>query len=475
MSYELPIHPTLSETQSDSIPPPATASLVDILLNSIVLTHTAPYLSISSLLNLAATSRTIHDILHHSPGVFRHLDLSTVKAAQFQISRIDRGGETWRNVQLDEHLTEDEFYSGPLRGVFSILQRRDILRNVQTLILDGLSVTSDLCHDIINDPSFNVRILSIRDVKNLNHGKLRGTLQYACRPNRPEGMPKLQALYVFGSKGVTAPATTTPTAASISAFLNQKSHQVLSSSLQHQGDPWWSRKGKIVNKRIIDEWIGCLQACEGIVAFDAVLCKGPRHSTARHNTAAVATFAVPPCKSCNLAPEGIVEPNAPIHPAYLPLLSPPPIMSSSLRAATKPIGCAEAFVARCFDCLRERYCASCNKWWCESCYTVPSVSTAAAENVHIVDGDSDGEGWNLSDDPEAELPAHLKIKARISKSCWECGSNCEDCITQTQKCCKKCRGGYCTVHNEGSCSSYCDWCVSRGRGLAGGHQRQLRA
>lgn len=110
MSYELPIHPTLSETQSDSIPPPPpAASLVDILLNSIVLTHTVPYLSISGLLNLAATSRTIRDILYHSPGVFRHLDLSTVKAAQFQISRIDRGGETWRNVQLDEHLTEDEY------------------------------------------------------------------------------------------------------------------------------------------------------------------------------------------------------------------------------------------------------------------------------------------------------------------------------------------------------------------------------
>jgi hypothetical protein len=83
-------------------------SLLHLLSNSLVLDQTVPYLPVSSLLALGATSKSFKDLVHRTPNVFRHVDLSNVKSAQFDIANIDNGGEVWRNVQLDENVTEDE-------------------------------------------------------------------------------------------------------------------------------------------------------------------------------------------------------------------------------------------------------------------------------------------------------------------------------------------------------------------------------
>lgn len=83
-------------------------TLLQLLANSLVLAHTVPYLSCYDVLNLAATSRAFRFLVYHTPHVFRRLDLGNVKTAQFEIDGIDRGGQTWRNVQMDENLTEDE-------------------------------------------------------------------------------------------------------------------------------------------------------------------------------------------------------------------------------------------------------------------------------------------------------------------------------------------------------------------------------
>ena len=83
-------------------------TLFSLLSNPLLLRHTAPYVPIATLLNLAATSKGFRELLYGTPGAFRHLDLTPVRAAQFEIEGIDHGGETWRNVQLDENLTEDE-------------------------------------------------------------------------------------------------------------------------------------------------------------------------------------------------------------------------------------------------------------------------------------------------------------------------------------------------------------------------------
>jgi len=83
-------------------------TLRDLLSNHLILCHTLPYLPVADLLNLAATSQAFRDLIYNTPQAFRHLDLTEVKSAQFEIAGIDHGGETWRNVQLDENLTEDE-------------------------------------------------------------------------------------------------------------------------------------------------------------------------------------------------------------------------------------------------------------------------------------------------------------------------------------------------------------------------------
>ncbi|OTA99387.1 hypothetical protein M426DRAFT_67935 [Hypoxylon sp. CI-4A] len=406
----------------DSEIPERTNPLLSLLTNSLVLHQTIPYLPISSLLNLAATSPSFRELLLcRTPGVFRHLDLTRVKTAQFAFEgAIDNGGEIWRNVQVDENLTEDDFYSGPLRGIFQSIRRRDILDHVQTLVLDGLSVTAEFCNDILVDPSLRVRILSIRDVKNLNERKLMQSLRYACRSTRPENTPRLKGLYVFGARD--APAE----------------------SIRSGGDDWYHRRGRIITKHIADGWAETLLDCREVIKFDAVLCTGPRHqnspafgkvpvasgrtSSGAESRWGVATFALGGCASCGSAPEGFtVHGDSPVE--ELPLLAPVPLHSSTIKAATCPRpsqGCdatseTHKFVPRCLECIRERYCFSCDQWWCEACYQVPNRHDINIQHVHV-----------------------------ISRSCWECEHNCLDCIANTQKLCRACGGGYCIIHYEGS-------------------------
>lgn len=88
------------------------AAVIALLSNPLLLCHTIDYLPVSATLNLAATSRTVRHYIYNTPSVFRRLDLSLVKSAQFDIDPIEQGGQTWRNVQLDEHVTEDEYVVG---------------------------------------------------------------------------------------------------------------------------------------------------------------------------------------------------------------------------------------------------------------------------------------------------------------------------------------------------------------------------
>jgi hypothetical protein len=86
-------------------------TLLQLLSHTLVLYQTTPYLPPSSLLALGATSQAFQALIHHTPNVFKRLDLTKVKSAQFEIAAIDHGGEVWRNVQLDENVTEDESVS----------------------------------------------------------------------------------------------------------------------------------------------------------------------------------------------------------------------------------------------------------------------------------------------------------------------------------------------------------------------------
>ena len=120
-------------------------TLIDVIANTLVLRQTAPYIPVSGLLALSATNKTLRNIILTQPDAWRHVDLTGTKAAIIQVSTpIDVGGISWRAERMDESLTEDDFYAGPLRGIFSKLHQKQLLRSVQTLVLDGLSVPADL-------------------------------------------------------------------------------------------------------------------------------------------------------------------------------------------------------------------------------------------------------------------------------------------------------------------------------------------
>lgn len=319
----------------------------------------------------------------------------------------------------------NSFYSGPLRGIFNAMRRRNILRHVTTLILDGLSVTAELVHEIISDPSFSVRILSLRDVKNLNEPKLRAALQMAVRPSRPEGTPRLKGLYIFGTKD--PPALPANTAAmgnggnvTATSWI-QRSHKALSEDLHKPSDLWYHRKGMVVSRPVPMEWASTMLACAGLVSFDAVLCRGPRHfnspafgrvnigpsnppSPKVPSSWSVATHALAGCAGCGSAPEGWTVWGDPVGidgddiTCRFPMLAPPPMHCSNPRVACCPTGVdinpsktsrsnepRPRFIARCMECLRDRYCWGCNKWWCEKCH-VPGQMDPDGLNSKVRDG-----------------------------------------------------------------------------------------
>ena len=81
-------------------------SLADLLANTLVLRQTAPYLPVASIFALAATSRTLYNVIFQSPEAFRYLDLSTVQsAAVVPYEPLDSGGISWRYQRMDESLT----------------------------------------------------------------------------------------------------------------------------------------------------------------------------------------------------------------------------------------------------------------------------------------------------------------------------------------------------------------------------------
>lgn len=413
--------PTNSTTDTVQTPLALATTLGCLLANHVILRHTAPYIPVRGLLATAATCKTLRSIINDNPDPWRHLDLSTIKSAVLDTSPIDVGGMSWRAERMDEALSEDDFYAGPLRGIFNKLHNKRILQFVHILVLDGLSVPADLVREILADDRFNVRILSIREAKHLNQGKLQQLLRYLVRPTRPENTPKLRALYVFGptdaSKSITMDSVgngpplgggvTVSEGAQIGAEWNHRSSAALTSHLSDEEKRWYGCSGRAM-KRPQSDWPDTLQACRGLITFDAVLCRGPRHDITKVSSReflqpAIATVALGPsgCDSCGSSPEGAASFNS--SPEYtLPLLSPPPLHASTVRAAQRPdqastpvlvndaagmsagarrLDNAESapslahgyprLLLRCEDCLRGRWCERCNRWWCEDCYHEP--------------------------------------------------------------------------------------------------------
>ena len=368
------------------------ATLIDVLANSVVLRQLAPYIPFRSLLHLSATNKTIRDIILSQPEPWRYVNLMGMSSAIIESSPIDIGGFAWRAERMDESLTEDDFYAGPLRGILGRLHQRRILKYVHTLILDGLSVPADLVREILGEDRYNVKILSIRESNNLNQARLQRVLRCVTRPTRAEGTPKLKALYFFGPRDSERPViwrqhdvpsrslgVMETEGAQIGAEWNRRSSVALGTCIADDETRWYGSSGRAM-KRPLSEWPETLQACKGIINFDAVLCRGPRHdiskvSTSDYLQSAIATVAVGArgCETCGSCPEGpAIFGESPEH--MFPLLSPPPTHSATVRSAQRPRRMSPRppkLILRCEDCLRGRWCERCNRWWCEDCYREP--------------------------------------------------------------------------------------------------------
>lgn len=404
---EIGLVPVVQEVASDSddnesidqpqsqgmitVMPPKRASLVHVLSNSLVLDHMAPYLSVSSLMVLASTSHFLRSMVLNTPYVFRHLDLTRCRGVQSpDVTPSSAGTE----IMDEDHVTEDDSYAAPLRDVFNKLARQSILQDVRTLVLDGLPVPADVVADIVLTDRFNVSILSIRDCRHLNERKLMQILQHAVRPIRPQGTPRVKGIYHFTPMDSHSRASSRPQNREWSSRCQSPSSapsstvEELTDELDHQ-HPWYRPSGQLLKNNIDEEWARTIKKCEGIIAFDTFLCRGPRHNIDMYSTAnqnnpppdgrllgpSIATVAMGPqgCDVCHSSPErpAIWGQSAPEH---FPLLAPIPLHSSSIEAARRPVLSSKehpTLIARCTECVTNRRCHRCSKWFCSDCLPQP--------------------------------------------------------------------------------------------------------
>jgi hypothetical protein len=412
------------------VTPPKQASLVDLLSNNLVLDRMAPYLSAPSLLALASTSRGLRTMIMETPYIFRHLDLTQCYGARISSNPSRAPGvQVHSSERLDGFIDEDEFYS-PLKGIFANLEQGSILQDVRTLVLDGLTVPADLIAEIVLTDRFNVNLLSIRECRHLNERKLMQVVQHAVRPSRPKGTPRVKGIYYFtpvsqpramvrskyrdwwGSRCAGQTLGDAPMAK------EEPSH-----SDDAQGSPlycqnaWYRTSGRLFPQIVEEEWAQTIQQCEGVISFDAVLCRGPRHNVDFYTTLsrsqhahqpggqmlgpAIATVALGPkgCDGCHTSPEGpAIWGQSP--DTQFPLLTPPPLHSSSVAEAKRPTLFPDehpVLVARCAECLTDRWCHRCNKWFCTNCLPNPErMRTSLSPHQTAVRGPHSSHGTSLS-------------------------------------------------------------------------------
>jgi hypothetical protein len=287
-------------------------------------------------------------------------------------------------------------------------------------------------------------------VQNLNPRKLQQALKYAIRPSRPAGTPKLKGLYFFGPKDVTQTSglhynshgvpgyggVMHSEGAQIGAEWNQKSGNTLAQEMVHGGDKWYSASGRVLAKAPSADWDSTILACQGIISFDAVLCHGPRHTPSlpsnqafgpwyqkakHHLVPKIATHSIGGCFGCSRAPEGISKfRSSPLE--NFPLLAPPPLHASTTKAAKTPfMASGNKLLLRCLDCLRNRFCESCHKWWCEDCYEIPEQGHGAGSSNQWETADS-----ALGGHPEKNVKVHMGLCVEhclVAEMMYGAGSN----------------------------------------------------
>ena len=312
--------------------PPSEAlrlSLLQLLGNSLILRHISPYIGLNGLVSLATTSKSFRSLLFGTPQVFHRIDLSDNKSCALMVQKGDERHDALISSMLEvqgvygrvvEH-TFEEYLARPLDSILGHLVRLDLLKDVRTLVLDGLAVpnlflSALLCGEI----KHNIRLLSLRGVEELNYDSLVKCLRYLIRSSRPQNEPRLKGLYYFAplkkasqedetARGATVGPRSTGIMDSVGAQLgsepatpNQFAH-CDSEVFPTSDDIWYSTLGEVHVKYSGQLWADLLEACKDLIAFDATVC---RHNRGVYDDPQpkIANIRLSGCRSCGSSPEG---------------------------------------------------------------------------------------------------------------------------------------------------------------------------
>ena len=356
-------------------------SLFALLSNDLILRHTSPYIGVKSLVSLAATSKVYKSLIYDTPQVFQHVNLYGTNVVM---------GSAWNISVHGERL--GYLYAQRFSATLRMLVNRNVIQDVRTLVLDEAIVPIAILEDILCNERYQIHLLSLLRVYGLELRNVLQILRHLIRPSRPTGTPKLRGLYLFGLPSriqvmhnfkeainrSEAIGITTSKGAQLGAG-NHMDHdpddfRKLPAEDPYSGSPYrvmgapYLLGGSLISL----EWSEILEACAGLIAFDAVLCRHNRDGISDPRPR-LATVRLPGCYSCGTCPEGPAYPGT--SPAdHLPLLSPPPLHSSKVEVAQRIDTNGQPYpplILRCRYCLKDRWCESCNAWWCETCYTIP--------------------------------------------------------------------------------------------------------
>lgn len=376
---------------------PTSLSLLDLLSNSLVLHHISPYIGVPGLLSLAITSKSFRSLVLATPQVFHRLDLSPVT------SRLHSAAEEQpRRSYYDEQVSPGSPF--PCVRAHYYFSSHNLAKNIRTLILDGSYVPFPLLSGFLMDETYHIRLISLRSMTKMDDYMLTQLLRYLIRPSRPSGIPRLKGVYHFlpmdeSFKAAARPTASTLPTVSITGVTNSIGAQLAATTLEEPSnedqalqtvaktwDPWYGSAGTVLPGSLIPEWADLVEACEGIIAFDATIC---RHDRDRYGDPRpkLATVRLNGCKSCGSCPEGPASLD--LSPeSHLPLVPPPPLHAYTVKVAQRPENFPDqhsspTFIARCFLCLKNRWCEACNAWWCEDCYTPPSRKAPTEPSTEV--------------------------------------------------------------------------------------------
>lgn len=211
------------------------------------------------------------------------MDLSTLPSSRLRNPPHDaRHNRVYLQDLRLNRLSLSDYCPAPLLRVFLGLKKKDMLLSVTTLVLDCLSVPSPLLRQILFDAPFNIRILTIRDVKWLCDEEFMQILQYLIRPPRPECSRKLKELQYFTlsnhefslTNTIRDTQTTSKTAHGVTTIAGSHLGQRPASIRSQYLHPRWASCSARISAAQESANEACAQlvkACQEIVAFDAMM------------------------------------------------------------------------------------------------------------------------------------------------------------------------------------------------------------